>query len=329
MVFPLFLPKNRIGNFVVNDHSVRYVELKQANPPLAQKWRERMLPPGIINAGKIIDIESLTNILEECVDEWKIHRRSIRFIVPDSLIIIRKVSIPADVQDDEIQGYLYLELGSTIHLPFDDPVFDIYQLGNSGKSKDILLFAAPEKYVMEYEHLFSSLKLNPIAADISSLALYRLYDQLGYAAPNEILLTVQFDLTGVNLCIFENSVPQVMRHFPLEFELEKWELKRNGHEMEYNYNGEANEMALQFEDIFKEINKFMDFYRYSLSNRKNEISKFLVNGDHPMLKAVFEEMKDRFDVPVSMLTLDATAKGIAGIVPMKLFLSLGLALKEV
>ena len=91
MAFSLFSTKNRIINLVLNDHSIRYVELKQATPPQAQKWGERFLPPGIISDGKIADIDSLANILEECIDEWKIQRRAIRFVVPDQLVIIRKV----------------------------------------------------------------------------------------------------------------------------------------------------------------------------------------------------------------------------------------------
>src|SRR4051794_37587600 len=111
MAFSLFAPKNRIINLVLNDHSIRLVELKQVNPPTVLRWNERFLPPGIISAGKIADAESLSYLLEECIVEWKIQRRSVRFIVPDQLVIIRKVSIPAEIQDDELKGYLYLELG--------------------------------------------------------------------------------------------------------------------------------------------------------------------------------------------------------------------------
>ncbi|HEY2421894.1 MAG TPA: pilus assembly protein PilM, partial [Neobacillus sp.] len=92
MALSLFTSKNRIINFVFNDHSIRFVELKNANPPVAQKWSERFLPPGIISDGKITDRESLTNILEECIGEWKIQRRQVRFLVPDPLVIIRKVT---------------------------------------------------------------------------------------------------------------------------------------------------------------------------------------------------------------------------------------------
>lgn len=330
MAFSLFTSKNRIINLVLNDHSIRYLELKQMEPPVAQKWGERFLPPGIIHDGKIVDIDSLANILDECIDEWKISRRSIRFIVPDQLVIIRKVSVPAEIQDDEMKGYLYLELGSTIHLPFEEPVFDYYLLSDNGKTKDLLLFAAPEQHVMEYAELFTSLKLNPIAADISPLALYRLYHVLEHANQNEILITVQFDMTSVNLCIFEGNVPVVMRPFALPFNLEQWDIKRDRFGlMECKYIGETDELVNQFEEIFKELIKLLDFYRYTLSIEKQDVTKFLLIGDHPMLQAIVDEMKERFEVPVDMLSLDGDSTGKTGSVPANLILSLGLALKEV
>ncbi len=328
MAFSLFSPRNRIVNLVINDHSIRFVELKQINPPAAQRWGERFLPPGIISDGKIVDAESLLNILDECIDQWKIHKRPIRFIIPDSLVIIRKVSIPSDIKDDEIHGYLYLELGSSIHLPFEDPVFDLYPLSDNGKIKEIMLFAAPEKYVAEYSDLFSELKLNPLAADISPLSTYRLYHQLSQAK-EEILLTVQFDLTNINMCIFENTVPYVMRHFPIAYNMEKWETKPGKDGVNFHYLGDIDEFKREFEDIFHEISKLMDFYHYSLYNGKKEVTKFLVSGDHPLLNIIFAEMKDRYELPVSLLELQDEANGKLEKLPYKYYLSLGLALKEV
>ncbi|WP_286229279.1 type IV pilus biogenesis protein PilM [Neobacillus mesonae] len=329
MALSLFSPKNRIMNLVLNDHSIRLLELKQVNPPAAQRWSERFLPPGIIQDGKIIDIDSLSNILEECITDWKIQRRQVRFLVPDPLVIIRKVSIPAEIQDDEVKGYLYLELGSSIHLPFEEPIFDYYPLTNNGQSKELLLFAAPEENVMEYSKLLSKLKLNPVAADISPLALYRLYYQLDRAGTDEVLFTVQFDLTSVNLSIFQDTVPLIMRQFPLTFNMEQWNIKHDvSGALVYKYIGDEDELVLQFEDIFREINKLSDFYRYSLNSEKHDITKFLLNGDHPMLEAIYEEMKERFEIPVEMMSLTSEDKEQTGF-PVSQFLPLGLALKGV
>lgn len=331
MAFSLFSPKNRIINLVLNDHSIRYVELKQSSPPIAQRWGEHFLPPGIISDGKIVDFETLTSNLEQCIEEWKIHRRPIRFIVPDPLVIIRKVSIPAEIQDDELKGYLYMELGSSIHLPFEEPIFDYYLLHNNGKTKDLLLFAAPEQYVMEYSKLFIRLKLNPIAADISPLALYRLYYFLDKSSANEVLFSIQFDMTSVNLCIFDGTVPLVMRQFPLPFNMEHWEFKQDASGKPVSkYIGDTKELVLQIEDIFKEINKLFDFYRYTLNHEKTDVTKFLLNGDHPMLAAIHEELKERFEIPVDIISLKTVPFEKTGSVPESQFiLPLGLALKEV
>jgi type IV pilus assembly protein PilM len=243
---------------------------------------------------------------------------------------VRKVSVPGEIQEDEIQGYLYLELGSSIHLPFEEPVFDFYSVKSDGKTRDLLLFVAPEQQVMEYSGLLSKLKLDPIAADISPLALYRLYHQLEQPSANEVIFSVQFDLTSVNLSIFEQNVPLVMRQFAIPFNVDLWDVKVDmAGQLAFKYTGDSEEIVIQFEDIFREINKLSDFYRYSLSNDRSDITKFLLNGDHPMLQAIFDEIKERFDVPVDMISLESNSKGKIERVPPSLLLPLGLALKGV
>lgn len=329
MDFSLLSPRKRTVNIDINDHSIRFVELKHANSLSVHRWGERFLPPGIISDGKITDYDSLSNIMEECIDEWKIGRRPIRYMVPDSLVIIRKISIPADVKDDEVHGYLFLEIGSSIHLPFENPVFDVFPLTGNGKTKELLLFAAPEIHVMQYANLFSELKLNPVAADISPLALYRFYYLLDQSHKDEILFTVQFDLTSVNMCIFENTIPFVMRQFPIPYDVEKWEIMQKKNAVEYNYLGDITIMKREFEDIFHEIRKLMDFYRYSINNGKKEVTKFLISGDHPMLDMIFHDLKERFELPVRRLNPGEAMNGKNGMIPYPFYLSLGLALKEV
>ncbi|WP_256239615.1 pilus assembly protein PilM [Bacillus sp. V3B] len=316
-------------NIVINDHSIRYLELKQANPPIAYKWGERLLPAGIISNGKINDYETLSMILEECITEWKIRKRQVRFLIPEFFVIIRKVTIPANVEDDEIKGYLYLELGSSIHLPFEEPVFDAVVLSSDKEKKEILIFAAQEENVMEYSDLFSDLKLDPIEAEISPLALYRLYDHLDQTKRNEDLLVVQFDLNTVNICIFENHIPFFMHHLPVDFDEEQWKmnLNKNG-EYTLSYVGEQDELNYQLDDIYKEINRLMDFYRYSLHQGKKQVSKILLNGDHPMIGRIKKDLRGRFAVPLETISYEEKVPNDQ-ILPHTYYLALGLALKGV
>ncbi len=70
--------------------------------------------------------------------------------------------------------------------------------------------------------LIEKVKLKPIAADISSLALNRLFHQIDQddEAPNHLM--VQVDLQTVNVCIFENNLPVFMRHLNMDIKRDNW-----------------------------------------------------------------------------------------------------------
>ena len=329
MALPLISGSKPV-DIVINDHSIRYIDMKPGNPPVPHRWGERYLPPGVVKEGKIVDHDTLLVILEECIDIWRIRNRRVRFLAPDPYVTIRKINIPTDVLEDEIEGYLYLEMGATIHLPFDDPVFDFLVLPDQEEKKEILLFAANRQYVMQFSELFSSLKLKPEAADLSSLALYRLYHQYGNKQENEKLLVLQFDLDLVVMSIFENEVPFFMRHMYVQYKETDWDINigRSGFQ-KLNFIGDWDELIQQFDEAFKEINKLIDFYQYSLHQGKNEISKILLVGDHPMVEEINVALHDRFGIEVETLVANLVGIEKNKPVPRSHYLALGLALKEV
>lgn len=321
--------KNRVVNIIINDHSIRYLELKSQTPPVPLRWGERLLPSGLITNGKINDYDTLVNILEECVTDWKLKNRKVRFLIPEAFVIIRKVTVPLEVKDDEIKSHLYMELGASIHLPFEEPVFDAVVLSKDKNKKEVLIFAAQEENVFEYTELFTDVKLNPVEAEISPLAIYRLYHHLHLAKPNEDLLVVQFGLNDANICIFENTVPFFMHHLSLEFQEANWDKKLNRiGQYDLIYTGEQSDISFQFEDTYKEINRLMDFYSYSLHQGQKQVSKILLDGDHPMLARIKKDLEGRFDVPLETIVLPESIQ-LEQELPHTFYLALGLALKGV
>jgi type IV pilus assembly protein PilM len=330
MNFSLFSNNKRVINLIITDHSIRFLELKNSSIQSVHRWGEHFLPDGIIREGKIVDKITLSMIIEECLGKWKIQKRLVKFLVPDPLVIIRKLRIPKDIKEDEITGYLYLELGTSIHLPFDEPVFDTFILSRDNDSTEILLFAAPEKQVMEYASLLSDLRLKPISAEISPLAIYRLYHHLDMAQTDESLMVVQFDIDRVNISMFENQAPIFMHYLPSEFNTTIWDIKRTADDQyELKFIGDPEELTNIFEEYFKEISKLMDFYRYSIHLGSKSISKILLNGDHPLIEIILSELESRFEVPVQTITSRELIPRKTGKIPMAYYLALGLSLKEV
>lgn len=294
-----FLPyKNRIANIVFKDYVIRYVEVKQGTSPILHAYGEHYLPQGVIKDGKINDYETLLAILEQLVDEWKLSRKQVRFLVPNSYVVIRKVIVPMDIHDDEIEGYLYLELGTNIHLPFENPVFDVVVLNEKEEGKEILLFASKEDIVSEFNDLLEECKLRPIAADISPLALYRLYSQKQMIDEKEHLMLIDLDVISATVTVFTADNPIFIRHIPLSIGLDSWEIVRKREEDTLVCTNEKTEYLKSIEDIYTEIDRVLDFYQYKLSTDRKAVTKVLLNGDHPYLEDIYEEFVNRLKLPV-------------------------------
>ncbi|MFZ3588332.1 type IV pilus biogenesis protein PilM [Bacillus sp. DJP31] len=325
MVFSLLSGVNKPVNIIIKDHVIRYVELKQVSPLVIHKNGERYLPHGLIKEGRIIDRTTLVMILEECIQEWGLKNRKVRFIVPDSFVVIRKVEVPIDIMDDEIKGFLQFELGTSIHLPFENSAIDFSVIGQTTDKKSVLLFASPEAIISEYTELLQEVKLKPVEADISPLSLYRLYFNLDLVKQDERLLFIQFDHQSVNLSIFEDYKPIFMRQVLIDSPSKLWSREDGS----FMYQGEMEELMLQFNDIYKEIERVMTFYRFSLNQGKQQLTKLVVTGDHPMITKVFKEIEDRFDIPVKPLSIHELPLTTRMNLTNGFELAIGLALKEV
>ncbi len=326
MALSVFSSRSKVINLVFNDQYIRYVELKQSTPPVPLKWGEKKLSPGIISDGKIVDFETLSMVIDECIHDWKLNKREVRFIVPDSIVIIRKLSIPLDIAEDEINSYIYLELGATIHLPFEQAVFDTVVMSIANEKQEIILFAAPEKNVLEYSELLSEAKLKPIAADISPLANYRLFSTTSNEQDNVNSIIIQFDTHLVSMTIFEGAFPLFLRH--LSIELNDW-LEPEAIGVQQGGIGQVDELNYQFEDVYKEISKLMDFYTFSFTQGKKKIDQLIVNGDHPSFERILTEMGERFNISVQPIVYNGPVHAGMGIFPRSHYLGLGLGLKEV
>ncbi|NYE07809.1 Tfp pilus assembly PilM family ATPase [Bacillus niacini] len=214
--------------------------------------------------------------IEQCISDWKIAKRHVRFLVPDSFVVIRMVSLPIDLKEDEIKGYLYMEIGTSIHLPFEDPVFDYTLMDSDTNNRQILLFAAPEDIVRENMGLFDEVRLKAVAADISSLALYRYYNQLEPASENQNLLVIQFDLLEVNVSIIEENIPVFTRHISMEVNRENWTHSlTNESSFTLNVTGDKDEAFISIKDAYTQIEKVINFYQYSLNQGKQQVEKIL------------------------------------------------------
>ncbi|AZN43338.1 type IV pilus biogenesis protein PilM [Paenibacillus albus] len=326
MIFQFRLKKKDAVNLVIKDHVIRFLEGRDIDSITI--FGECYLPEGIISGGKIMDREKLQQLLHPYIKQWGIKGRDIRITLPDPVVVVRNLQVPLEVEDRELKSHIYMELGTSIHLPIEQPVFDTAVLGPLDQKKDLMLYAAPEPLVNEYVKLLKSLKLEPIAAEISPLAVYRLFNQLSLVGAEDHVLCIQFDVQSVTMSIFRAHKLILMRHVKMEASLKDWIIERDANGLEHLvWNGDPEQMSDEIQSMLVEIERVMNYYRFTFSHGRDQITKIMLTGDHSQLHHIYDRIKGITDVLVMSLH-DKDLKTSKGtVVPVRHFASLGLAMK--
>ncbi len=169
---------------------------------------------------------------------------------------------------------------------------------------------------MQYAQLFEAVKLKPIVADISPLSLYRLFYTFDLANDVDHFLFVQFDLSSLNVSVFYQHRPIFTRQLAFDAQWTFWEKTNEG--WMWLKEGQPER---QLEDVYKELERVMNFYRFSLQQGKAQITRIVITGDHPLVHTFSLLLQERLDVAVETLTLPLS-------VDPAYYLPIGLGLKE-
>lgn len=316
-------------NVEIKDYVIRFAEVKNKRPVVVQQCGEHYLPKGIIENGRILNKELFQTVLRRFFQKWNLKEKPVRFIVPDSAIVIRKINVPADVPDDEINGYLYFELDHTIHLPFEHPVIDHAIIGKKEDSKEVLLIASPEEIVNSYADILKEQKTRPVAADISPLCQYRLFDHLGLTEDDESILLIQTDTETATISIFEKHTPIFMQQFVISYPNAGWDPVINSESGTISFDRcDKEQSILAFQDLYLEVERILRFYQYSLHNGGKEITQFFLTGDHPFFQDIVEQIGSRFSIRVSTIPIHFLHNLHNEPVEPKYFAVLGLGIRE-
>ena len=313
----IFTRRKRPVSMTIEEDAVRVVRLKSVDPLVVDVAEEVPLPPNIIVEGKIVDPETLATILDGAVKQWGISRRTVQFLAPDQYVIIRKVPYPDDVLEDELKGHFFIEIGSTLYLPFDDPVFDVVPYIPNTETNEAIVIASKESVLDLYEDVLKDVKLDPITADITPLALYRLaYKQHALTGKEHVLLA-DLKEDKMTVSIFHAHYPLFMR--PVELE----------NAAVLSVVADIQEQRITPATIVMELEKLINFYRYNMWNGTASITHLLVNGEYDGFDELLSLIRERLSIQAMPLVKEPLQLATGQEIPARFNRTIGLALKEV
>ena len=117
-MFSRFKKKNRIVSIELNDFYIRALSLRKVTSASAEVF-DVPLPAGVVEEEVVKDEMQFYEILKELVKEWGVAKHNLRFFVPDHAVLMRTFKHPPEVEVAELKGYVEMEIGESIHLPFE------------------------------------------------------------------------------------------------------------------------------------------------------------------------------------------------------------------
>ncbi|RWZ59934.1 hypothetical protein EQV77_01145 [Halobacillus fulvus] len=295
--------KDRRLHMVIKDHTVRYFISPPSEPARMEAFGEEFLTADFMKDGFVQNLSHFEMFINEIVEKYRLKKTDLYFTVPDSSVILRHMTIPMHIKDDEVKGYFYKELGETIHLPYEWPVFDYAVLDDTENGKRVLLVAYPQKVIQQYEESFTESQLKPKAADLSSLSVYRVYEQVDLIDENEHLLVVEWSVNAISVTAFHKGIPQFSRQINSPLSPDLWKPFRDQERTHLHWTGEIPQLNAYVNDQIGELIRIMNFYQFSVTKGEAAITRIVLAGDWPYFNEMYDKMSEEMNVTVDRLSL--------------------------
>lgn len=320
--------KNAHVSLELHDYVLRALVAKSADLGQAQCF-DVPLPEGLVQEGMIIDEMGLFEIVKAHMDDWNAKRQNVRFFVPDTSVLLKTIEHPEDLNDQkELLGYVQLEVGHTIHLPFEDPLIDV--VDRDSDDGEAVIFAAPSEEVRKFMDILSDNHLKPKVADIRALANLRLLDSLGLLSNSRTYLIADWSINALSICIYSYGNVEFLRFQTIDTDLEEWQFTReneNDYDVSFHYEGDLQHYQSTVTDQILELDRMMSFFKFSLHKGEKSVDDIIVLGDNPLLSSIAAFLAENFENTIIEVNDLLIGKKYPGFKAKHASL-IGLALKE-
>ncbi|MFS0876916.1 type IV pilus biogenesis protein PilM [Solibacillus isronensis] len=288
---------------------------------------ELSLPLNVVYEGAIVDEMVIYDLIKNNMADWGGRKQNVRFLVPDASVLLKAFEHPADVSGKKLQEFVQMEVGQSIHLPFQEPLIDVYDsVEGDGKA---VLFAAPPDEVGKMIGLLLDNHLHPQVADVRALCNLRLLEHIEFIDSKRTYLVTDWSINELSIGIFSNGEVEFLRFLTIDTDPEKWQqtILENG-EVDLNYTADLNDFRAATTDQVLEIDRMMNFFKFSLHKGEKVVDEIIVMGDHPLLHIIEILLIDNLPSPIRIVD-DAVIEEYFPNCKAKHATLLGLALKEV
>ena len=155
----------------ISDESIKFIELILTRDGIkAGRHGERVIPPGVVEAGKIENTRQLEEILIALRKEEGV--RSVRVSLPEQQVYLYKFSLEKEGVES-IRESIELSLEEHIPVPAEDAIFDYEVVHENSKFLEIQVAAIPRNVIESYLMVFKNAGISVQSFELEAQAIMR------------------------------------------------------------------------------------------------------------------------------------------------------------
>lgn len=275
---------------------IRYLAVDPSSQQIIEK-DVLIFDAQIVTEGKITNPSLVESRLKILMNERKWRGAKTSVVLPEDFVIVREEQVPGQLTEAEVKDYLALHMNQLIRSPFKQTSFHFEVLSQEDTTQNILLLLYSGELIQQYQELLEKVDLTPEVADLSSLCLYRILLQQSNTTldPTQHRLVLRWNTTHKIITVFHQHSPKFIRYSKASRLTELWDVDNEGR---YVWTGEKETVDNATDLRLDSLERFMDFYRYSVMNGEAGITEVYLTGDFPYLDSVQAKFNERFAIPI-------------------------------
>ncbi len=302
----MFKDNNMISIDFGNKHIKCTVGKKRKKNIIVSKAFKFEMPNDAFNDGEILNLKKLTEFMRESLDKEQVVTKNCIVVFNSSTTISREISLPYNNSKDfnklmkfEIQQHFPVALDEYIT---QYKIAEIYtDTDKDTKKARVFAYAISKDIVENYFALINDIGLNPVAFDLHSNAIIKLFTNsslvngANYNKKGTVLL-IDFGFKSINIEFVSDGIKKFSRFLPI-FETEYL----FGQRTDENAYEDLDQVVINnlYENWADEIERNIKYY----TSRKmgNRIDNIFIHGGFSNLPNIETKLLERLEIPVSKI----------------------------
>src|SRR5690606_13095556 len=135
-------------------------------------------------------------------------------------------------------------------------------------------------------------------------------------------------INELSISIYTNGKVEFLRYQSIDLPNRKWSARvGQNDEVEYHFDGAVEEYHSHLVDHIAEIDRILNFFRFSIHKGDKKVDEIIIMGDSPVLDHIALQLKENYQTPTTMVDDAFVAKRFPGF-KRKHSTLIGLAMKE-